>query len=125
MREARLAVNPYDTPRVVRAVIEDLIEYIRVTYFLSAVTNSVIAALQVVISSHLSGVYFRGTAFNKLVEMGPVYDRASNVLTFHFRPLSDDGRWLLRSMQLIPTSDNLPVPVRVANAPEVKRVVDL
>lgn len=120
----RLAVrNPYDSPRVVRAIIEDLIEYISVNYFLAVVDDSVIGQLTTIIQARLDNVGFRGTPINRLIEMAPVYVRSANVLTFHFRPLSDDGRWLLRQMDLL--RDIPPVPQHIAAAPEVKRVVDL
>lgn len=116
--------QPYDSPRVIRAIIEDLIEDISKEVFMRPAEEAARHAY-FIIQMALSNVDYRGTKLSKLIAVDPVIE--GHGLLFHFRKLSEDGEWLLKQLDLEhANSPEMKVPeAYVEKTISVKRVVDL
>lgn len=125
--------NPYDSPRVLRAVLDEITRQVEDQlqgYFISP---NLMAQAQSLVDSLCSMVHFRGVPLLKLLGFSLMTDPTTlGEMVFHIRPLSDDGRWLLQQMDLLKTEEvphiekaTEQVPVDNLPTPRLKRVVEL
>lgn len=98
----RMRANPYDSPRVLKAVLDEICERIATECIVYELSADFGAQLQHITDVLTSMVLWRGTPLRKLlaVECKPKPNIAEGVL-FTLRPLSEDGRWLCEKMGLL------------------------
>lgn len=122
--------NPYDSPRVLKAVLEEVCEAIR--FF--AETNLGIlgldAELQHLANEYTNMVMWRGASLRRLIAIDCyMKSDGTNEILFKMRPISEDGRWLCRRMDLIEdtglTLPKVPEFEPVPNRVTITRIVEV
>ena len=121
--------NPYDCPEVMKAVIQDIVTQLQ-SIFAFEMLNPKTCALAQMLADQLSErVEFRGTRLSKLVAiqlyMSP---QDYSTLNFSLRPLSEDGRHLLRIISDEPAFPTTPpLPMKIVDPPKTKirRIVEI
>lgn len=120
--------NPYDCPPVMKAVIQDIVHQIQAIFAFQAMDSKTVAFAQIFVDQLADRVQFRGTPLNRLVEIR-LYPSPEDLTTLNFslRPLSEDGRHLLRIINDEPAFSPVPEPVKVVDPPKLKirRIVEI
>ena len=95
--------NPYDSPRVLRAVLDVICEKLVVEVQGSlSLTPQVDQELQYIADVMCACVQWRGSPLRKLISIDcRMKPDGTNEILFTLRPLSEDGRWLLQQMGLV------------------------
>lgn len=124
--------NPYDSPRVLRAVLDDvseqIVDYLSSQLTVLKVSPNLQTELQFIVDSLTAQVSFRGSPLHKLLHMVvgvSTHDLTPDVV-FHISPASDDGRWLLEKMGLVEPKEAMKVKeLPKPNQEFFKRVVEI
>jgi hypothetical protein len=122
--------NPYDSPRVLRAVLEEICEFIRFFAETHPGLLDMDAELQHLANEFTTMVAWRGSSLRKLIAIDCyMKPDGTNEILFKMRPISEDGRWLCRQMDLIeaPLVELPKVPEFSPVAPKMKitRIVEV
>lgn len=104
----RLRINPYDSPRVLRAVLEEILERLQDSFTDMLLDHSAIYNLQKAANDYCYVVQWRGISLLKLISIDVGLGPDPSTCTFTFRPLGEDGRWLLEKMDLVHAAPELP-----------------
>lgn len=121
--------NPYDCPEVMKAVIQDIVSQLQAIFAFELLSPTNVALAQQLADYLAERVEFRGTRLSKLVSIQLFMSPTDlGTLNFTLRPLSDDGRHLLRIISdepAFPTSP--PAPMAIVDPPKTKirRIVEI
>jgi hypothetical protein len=123
--------DPYDSPRVLRAVLDEITDQVTKLLMGAFISPGLKDQAQWMVDSLSRGVSYRGTPLRKLISLDISYnfEENPNALNFTVRPLSDDGRWLLEQMQLVQKNEVPPIAPHVEDVPvavtRLMRIVEL
>lgn len=124
--------NPYDSPRVIRVLFEEVIESVEAEFAFKSTEGPFPEArqegihfIQTAIDARLHRVEYRGVKIWKVIDLQAKLTPDQQVI-FVFRPLSEDGRWLLKQMALdIPLPELRDIQTAKAHKVKVRRVIEL
>jgi hypothetical protein len=121
--------NPYDCPEVMKAVIQDIVGQIQAIFAFELASPSTVGLAQMLVDRLADKVEFRGTGLNKLVSIQLFMSPTDySTLNFSLRPLSEDGRHLLRIISDEPAFPaTSPPKMTVVDPPKtvVRRIVEI
>ena len=119
--------NPYDSPRVMRAVIDDMVEQVEQKFYGLLLQPDTLAVMRTLINDLCDCVYFRGVKLGKLIAIDvETHPQDSTSILISFRGLNEDGRWLLSKMK-VDEPEQPPEPITEKVTPKLKttRVVEI
>jgi hypothetical protein len=91
-------VDPLQSPRVLRAVLDEVIAQMSDYILGEKATPNTLYLAQNLLDHVLHDVHFRGTRILKLISINVT--EKDGALTVHFKPMSEDGEWLLSRMHV-------------------------
>ena len=121
--------NPYDCPEVMKAVIQDIVTQLQAIFAFELLNPKTVALAQQLADYLAEKVEFRGVRLSKLVSIQLFMSPTDlTTLNFSLRPLSDDGRHLLRIISDEPAFPTTPpLPMKIVDPPKVqiRRIVEI
>lgn len=123
--------NPYFSPRVINALIEDIIEQAQVLLMEHGYSDGFVQMLQTAVDDVGYQVHIKGVALTKLIsiDVTPDPNVAGNV-NFRLKPLCEDGKYLLKAVEQHRTPDPVtpPIPAPQFTQPtkaKITRIVEI
>ena len=120
--ERKRMLDPYQSPRVLRAVLDETIDQLGAYLANEKCTKETLYFAQMQLDMTLQTVHFRGVQVLKLISIS-ITEHGGD-LAVSFKPMSEDGEWLLEKMAV-----NKPISEvhfnPVAEAAPITRVLDL
>jgi len=123
--------NPYDSPRVLRAVLEEIIERLQVGFESLRFDPAFLQLLQNAADQYCWAIAYRGVPLLRLITIeASLSTTEEGVVNFTFRPRSEDGRWLLEKMDLVEKAPELPTVKEIhekaeAQGIKITRIVEI
>jgi hypothetical protein len=101
--------NPYDSPRVIRAALEDILSNVQEVFIGTLLTQDTMNAAEASIESMLHALYFKGSHLSRLIgiHITSATSGPSPTFTIQFQGLNEDGKWLLTQLKI---DEPLPPP---------------
>jgi hypothetical protein len=107
--------NPYFSPRVINALIEDIIEQAQILLLehgYSPPSPSFIQMLQTAVDDVGYQVHIKGISLTKLISIEVTADTTvEGNVNFHLKPLCEDGKYLLKAIEQHRTPDPVLPPL--------------
>ena len=121
--------NPYDCPEVMKAVIHDIVSQLQAIFAFELLNTKTVGLAQMLADQLADRVEFRGVRLNRLVAIQLFLDPADlSTMNFSLRPLSEDGRHLLRIISDEPAFPATPpLPMKIVDPPrtQIRRIVEI
>lgn len=118
--------NPYHSPRVLKAVLDDVIEQMQVIFYGYLLSPNIINQMQAAMDAVTSQVVFHGVPLIELVHLrlsAHPMDSTTFIVTFH--GVSEDGRWLLKQLEGGYNAVDMVVLDETKPMLNVKRIVEV
>lgn len=121
-------MNPYNSPRVINALIEEIIERAQAELLAGTLSPSFVQNLQAAVDHMVMQVQIKGIRLTNLISIDVEADPfiPSNV-NFRLRPLCEDGRFLLTRIESYRTEkpERSEAPPLAYGGPKVTRIVEV
>jgi hypothetical protein len=110
-RGSRIFRDPYDSPRILKALLDQIVEDVNSYFAYTTLTNQALYAIQACIDDQLRRTDYRGIPLNAGIRILAAYQGGSSI-ELRITPVSEDGRfWLSCIDELESPPPTMVVPV--------------
>lgn len=121
--------NPYSSPRVINALIEEIIDQASTLLMSQELTPDFVVQLQAAVDDVSHQVQIKGVALTRLIAINVEQSSSlTGTVDFHLKPLCEDGKYLLKRIEEYrtpdPTTPPLPLPL-ILQGKKITRIVEI